>query len=357
MKRRDFIAGPLLLALVSARVEGAVSYPPVLESDAIVLPRDFGSHPAFRTEWWYVTGWLNAQDGRTFGFQVTFFRDRPGVAEDNPSRFAPKQLLLAHAALADPAIGRLRHDQRVARAGFGLAEAHTGTTDVHIGNWSLRNEHGAYRAAVVARDFTLDLRCTPTQPTLLQGQGGYSRKGANPLQASHYYSEPQLAVSGSIGVQGKDIAVSGTAWLDHEWSSELMVDGAVGWDWTGLNLDDGTASMAFRMRGHSGKVLWAGGTQRAPDGGLRTFAPGEVQWLPQRQWRSPRTAIDYPVAMRLQLADETYDLVPLFDDQELDARLGTGAVYWEGAVRALRQGRPLGRGYLELTGYGEPLTF
>ena len=266
MRRRVFLATPLVLACASARAGGAVPYPPVLASDAVVLPRDFGSHPAYRTEWWYVTGWVNAADDRTFGFQVTFFRNRPGVAEDNPSRFAPRQLLFAHAALADPQIGHLRHDQRTARAGFGVAEASTATTDVHIGNWSLKAVQGGYRASVLARGFRLDLRFMPTQAPLLQGDAGYSRKGANPLQASHYYSEPQLAVRGSIGVEGKDIAVTGTAWLDDEWSSELMVDGAVGWDWTGLNLDDGTAIMAFRMRGHDGHALWAGGTQRTANG-------------------------------------------------------------------------------------------
>ena len=168
------------------------------------FPQDYGSHPAFRNEWWYVTGWVDDASGNAAGFQVTFFRNRPRVAEDNPSRFAPRQLLFAHAALADPRYGRLRHDQRAARAGFDIAAAHEGTTDVWIGDWSLRQSEGSYRARIAARDFRLDLQFAPTQAVLLQGDAGFSRKGPSPHQASYYYSQPQLAVTGQVATAGSD---------------------------------------------------------------------------------------------------------------------------------------------------------
>jgi predicted secreted hydrolase len=113
--------------------------------------------------------------------------------------------------------------------------------------------------------------------------------------------------------------------------------------------------MAFRMRDHSGARLWAGGTLRGPNGTTRSFEPGEIRFSPQRRWRSPRTGVEYPVVMRVNAGDEEYALEPLMDDQELDSRVTTGTVYWEGAVRALRSGREVGRGYLELTGYWKPL--
>jgi predicted secreted hydrolase len=352
VKRRAFLACPLLLAAGAVR---AVDYAQVVPGVALAFPRDHGSHPAFRTEWWYVTGWVQDAGGDEYGIQVTFFRHRPGVAEDSPSAFAPRQLLFAHAALADPGHGRLRHDQRAARTGFGLAEAAQDTTRVWIGDWSLALADGAYVARIAARDFALDLRFAPEQALLLQGDGGYSRKGPDPRQASHYYSQPQLAVSGNLAIGGRKLSVAGGAWLDHEWSSEVMARDAVGWDWAGINLADGGALMAFRMRGRDGSALWAGGTHRDRHGNTRSFAPGEVSFAPQRRWRSPRTQVDYPVAMALGAGGADYALVPLLDDQELDSRASTGTIYWEGAVRAQQGGREVGKGYLELTGYWRPL--
>jgi predicted secreted hydrolase len=319
------------------------------------FPQDHGSHPAFRNEWWYITGWIYDSARNPYGFQVTFFRNRPGVAEDNPSRFAPRQFLFAHAALADPHHGRLRHDERAARSGFELAAALEGTTRAWIGDWSLELGDNGYQARIAARDFRLDLRFTPTQPVLLEGENGFSRKGPLIKQASYYYSQPQLAVTGKVAAGDSDFIVTGIAWLDHEWSSEYMAAEAIGWDWAGINFDDGSALMAFRMRDRSAGSLWAAGNYRARDGSARSFAPNAIQFLPQRQWRSPRTRIDYPVAMKLNAGDVEYALEPLMDDQELDARSGIGTVYWEGAVRANQTGREVGRGYLELTGYGKAL--
>jgi predicted secreted hydrolase len=352
VKRRTFLASPLVLAAGAAR---AIDYPRVVPGAALAFPRDHGSHPDFRVEWWYVTGWVKDASGNEYGIQVTFFRHRPGVAEGNPSAFAPRQLLFAHAALADPRHGRLRHDQRAARTGFGLAEASEDTTRVAIGNWTLATAAGGYVARITARDFAFDLRFTPGAALMPEGDGGYSRKGPAPAQASYYYSIPQLAVDGTVAVEGHAIAVAGTAWLDHEWSSEYIAGDAVGWDWAGINLADGGALMAFRMRGRDGSALWAGGTQRAADGRTRTFGPDEIRFAPQRRWRSGRTQVEYPVAMLVSVAGVDYALVPLFDDQELDSRGSTGTIYWEGAVRAQRDGREVGKGYLELTGYGKPL--
>jgi predicted secreted hydrolase len=352
MKRRAFFASPLLLVAGDAN---AARYPAVMPGIALAFPRDHGAHPAFRTEWWYVTGWLQDATGSDYGIQITFFRNRPGVAEESASAFAPRQLVFAHAALANPRRGQLAHDQRAARAGFGLAGVAEDTTRAWIGDWSLELVDGVYAARIAAREFAFDLRFAPSQPILRQGDAGYSRKGPDPLQSSYYYSRPQLALSGRVTIAGNAIAVTGTAWLDHEWSSEVMASAAVGWDWAGINLADGGAMTAFRMRDRGGSALWAGGSQRAADGRTRACEPDEVRFAPQRRWRSPRTQIEYPVGMRVTVAGAEYTLLPLFDDQELDSRASTGTIYWEGAVRAERGGREVGRGYLELTGYGEPL--
>ena len=329
MRRREFLALPLLpLAAQAAKVE----YPAVTPGRRLVFPRDHGAHPDFRIEWWYVTGWL----GNERGFQITFFRGRPEDESANPSRFTPRQVLFAHAALSDPAHGRLRHDQRAARQGFALAGAELERTSVWIDDWRLSLEENLYRARIAARDFDLQLEFETQNPPLLQGDSGFSRKGHRPHEASYYYSRPQLAASGTVNGR----AVSGTAWLDHEWSSAYLAPEAAGWDWCGINLADGGSLMAFRMRAKGGGVH---------------YAPPGVSFEPLRTWRSPRTGVEYPVSMRVRTPAAELRLEPLMDDQELDSRASTGTLYWEGAVRAFDGESEVGRGYLELTGYGEPM--
>ena len=234
MRRRAFLAAPL--ALLARGAPAGDGYPDVVPGRTLEFPRDHGAHPDFRTEWWYVTGWLRS-DARDLGFQVTFFRSRPLIGEASPSAFAPRQLLFAHAAIADPAVGRLLHDQRAARAGFGLAGASEATMDVRIDDWSMALAGAAYRVRIPAREFALDLELAPSQPILFQGEAGFSRKGPERRHASYYYSRPHLAVRGTVARGGRRERVDGSAWLDHEWSSEYLAPEAAGWDWVGLNLD------------------------------------------------------------------------------------------------------------------------
>jgi predicted secreted hydrolase len=336
--------------------------PAIRAGEALRFPLDFGAHPAFRTEWWYLTGTLqtHAPSPRPLGFQITFFRSRVDSARASASRFAARQLIFAHAALSDVRVGHLLHDQRIARAGFGLAEAREGDTRVTLRDWHLQRQGTAqasvYEGRVAARDFTLDLRCTQTQPLLLQGQQGYSRKGPQPEQASHYYSQPQLRVQGRVLHQGQWLDVNGTAWLDHEWSESLLDREAVGWDWIGMNLHDGGALMAFRLRRRDGSTLWAGGTWRAPGQTPRSFSAAEVHFTPGRTWTSPASGARYPVSWTIALGDTHLRVQARMDHQELDSRQSTGGIYWEGLSDLLdAQGRVIGHGYLEMTGYAAPM--
>jgi len=328
VRRRAFLSLAALPLLLQA---GESKYPVVKPKPTFRFPRDNGAHPDFRTEWWYVTGWLDGP----IGFQVTFFRARPGIGEDNPSAFSPRQILLAHAAIADPRQGRLVHEERAARAGFSLAQAEETRTGVWIDDWRLEQHGDRYDAHISARDFQLDLSFF-AKNVLLQGEGGFSQKGHRAEEASYYYSRPQLNVAGKVN--GRD--VSGTAWLDHEWSSAYLAPEAAGWDWCGINLFDGGAVMAFQMRSKAGGVH---------------YAPPGVSFSPVRFWKSPRTGVSYPVEMKLRAKNLQLHLVPLMDDQELDARASTGTIYWEGAVRAFDRDNEIGRGYLELTGYWKPM--
>ena len=358
MHRRLFLSRLARLAALPALSPGllhAVDFAPVLPGRSLVFPADLGAHPEFRSEWWYITGWLRRADARPLGFQITFFRVRTGIGEDSVSRFAPTQLLLAHAAIAVPEQGLLRHGQRSARAGFGRAGYATDTTRVWIGDWELRLEQDHYIARVRDADFSYALQLTPDGAPMLNGQAGFSAKAPDPRNASYYYSQPQLRVSGQLGIDGRDQPVTGLAWLDHEWSSELLPANAQGWDWVGINLFGGGALMAFRLRNAQGQPLWAAATLRVPGQAPRIFAPGDIAFTPGRTWRSARTGLTYPVAWQLSVGEHRYVIEPLMDDQELDSRSSTGAIYWEGAIRVSENQKPVGEGYLEMTGYGQQI--
>lgn len=339
----------------------------VLIPRPLVFPRDHGTHNDTRTEWWYLTGHAQDATGRAFGFQVTFFRSRVDPAQPLRSRLAAKHLLFAHAAITDVQGGKLWHDQRMARwngepplqreRGVFASES---DTQVVLRDWSLvRDAGGAYQARLGGNSIRIQLSATPTQPLLLQGDQGFSRKGPDPSQASFYVSHPQLAVSGTLGLNGQTFRIaSGRAWLDHEWSEALMHPDAVGWDWIGMNLDNGHSLTAFQLRRQDGSPLWAGGSFRLADRSeARSLGPDELGFTPLRHWTSPRTRARYPVDWRVRTPQGEYTVKALVDPQELDGDQSTGTVYWEGLSDLLdSQGQRVGRGYLEMTGYAKRLV-
>jgi len=319
------------------------------------FPRDFGAHPDLRTEWWYATGHA-AAGSREFGFQLTFFRTRVDATQQMRSRFAARQLVFAHAALTDVQGQRLWHDQRIAREGFDIARAAAGDTDLRLRDWSLARRADGYHARLAAAEFALELRLAPTQPVLLQGEQGLSRKGPQAVHASYYYSEPQLAVDGAVTLQGRRLECRGRAWLDHEWSEALLHPQAVGWDWIGMNLEDGGALTAFRLRREDGSALWAGGSLRPRGGAVQVFEAAQVEFVPGRRWTSPLSQAAYPVEWIVRTPAGAFTVRAVIDQQELDSRGSTGAIYWEGLSDLLDgAGRRVGRGYLEMTGYAQRL--
>ena len=326
-----------------------------LPAKTLVFPRDRGSHPDFKTEWWYITGHCTS-GAREFGFQLTFFRSRVDSTQGAASKFAAKQLMFAHAAITDVQGKKLWHDQRISRDGFGVASSSESDMAIKLRDWTLRANGNTYTADLPASDFGMKLQFNETQTVLLQGKNGLSRKGPDEKQASYYYSQPHLATSGSLRVQGKTFEVTGTAWLDHEWSQELLAPGVVGWDWIGMNLLDGSALTAFRLRDKDGGSVWDGGSFRSANQSLYVFSKGEVIFKPNRFWKSPLTQTSYPVEWIVRTPADFYTVKAVIDNQELDSRQSTGAIYWEGLSElADSNGKKLGRGYLEMTGYAQPL--
>ena len=351
---------------MAAALPGLARSANVLGERTLVFPRDAGAHPDFSTEWWYITGYAHTAQGEaSHGFQVTFFRSRVEPTQGLQSRLAAKQLLFAHAAVTDVQAKRQWHDQRMARwsgqeagtVGTDPASASLKDTSVAIADWSLRHSESSFSARIAASDFSMDLKFLQTQPVLLQGKQGLSRKGPDAAQASYYYSRPQLKVSGTLALKGKDIAIQSgsTAWLDHEWSNGIMDATTVGWDWIGINLLDGSALTAFQLRDKSGRAVWDGGSFRAKES-LFIFSRGEVVFSPQRFWRSPRSRATYPVNWIVRTPADFYTVKAVVDNQELDSSNSTGAIYWEGLCEVWdSNNRLVGRGYLEMTGYSAPL--
>ncbi|MBS3997079.1 MAG: carotenoid 1,2-hydratase [Hydrogenophaga sp.] len=378
--RRHLLVASAGLLLANTRPARAQAPPPHRPGDTLrprplAFPRDHGSHNETRTEWWYLTGHAQDARGHDFGFQVTFFRSRVDGTQSLRSRLAARQLVFAHAAITDVQGQKLWHDERIGRwngdapapSAPAKVFASTDDTDVALRNWFLRREaDGGYRTRITGREIHIDLRATPTQAILLQGDRGFSRKGPQAEQASFYISHPQLAVSGTLGIGGERFAIQeGRAWLDHEWSEAILHPEAVGWDWVGMNLFNGDSLTAFRLRRADGSALWAGGSfrtaahaEREVDSGpLARFAPDAVAFEPLRHWTSPLTNARYPVAWRLRTPAGSFTVQTVLDAQELDSRQSTGTVYWEGLSDLLdASGQRVGRGYLEMTGYSQRLV-
>lgn len=357
-------AGGAQSALPRPTTEGLVAR-------TLVFPRDHGSHNENQTEWWYLTGHAQDSTGRDFGFQVTFFRSRVDAAQALNGPLAARQLLFAHAAITDVQGQRLWHDQRIARwNGEPPVQrergvfAETQDMQVVLRDWSMqRTPAGHYLVAVHSDDFDLKLEAAPSQAILLQGDHGFSRKGPDPGQASFYVSHPQLALRGQLRLKNHtaDIA-EGRAWLDHEWSDAFLHPDAVGWDWIGMNLFNGDSLTAFQLRRANGRPVWAGGSFRTaadaqrPNGTVR-FAPEQVEWTAVRRWTSPQTRANYPVEWSVRTPMGRYTVKAVIDPQELDSRASTGTVYWEGLSDLIdSQGRRVGQGYLEMTGYAQRLV-
>ncbi len=359
----------LLAALVAGPgyADDATGFRSVSGPCDFVFPRDHGAHPGYRTEWWYYTGNLSAADGRRFGFQLTFFRRQTSPAEarrqwpDPSSAWRTQQIYLAHAALTDIAGKQHVMAEKISREALGMAGAvrEGGATRIFLHDWAavIGPETHALRMADPA--FRLDLTLVPTKGPVAHGERGYSRKGDRPEHASCYYSFPRLAARGRVAVGGQEHVVTGTAWMDHEFSTAPLANGITGWDWFSIQLDNGQELMLFRLRRAGGELHPASsGTLIGPDGTAQYLAREEIRTRPTRRWTSPQTGAAYPVAWEIVLPGEALVLqaTAALDDQEMITTGSTGVTYWEGSLTV--QGRdgelPVqGRGYLEMTGYAD----
>ncbi len=349
MKKTLALAGLALMAL---------AFRPALPGYSFKFPRDHASHPAFQTEWWYYTGHLNS-NGRWFGYELTFFR--VGVDSTRaPARSAwIREVLFAHLALTDEQGRRFSFDQRLTRPALGMSGADTARYRVWVEDWSagLEPDGAAHRLRAFTPGFGIDLRLRPDKPVVIHGSKGVSQKSAGLGRASHYLSFTRMSTEGRIVTGADTLAVTGTSWMDHEFGSNQLGGGQVGWDWFAIQLDDGNELMLYRLRRANGTVEpMSSGTWVARDGTSEHLPLSAFEITSDRTWKSTRTSAVYPARWRVQVPGRQLDLTiePVLADQELVMDGPVGVRYWEGSVRisGSAAGRPVtGRGYVELTGY------
>jgi predicted secreted hydrolase len=346
-------------ATVSVRealAQGGAGYARALAPRPFVFPADHGPHPDFRTEWWYYTGNLRTASGRHLGFQLTLFRVALAPeAEPRDSEWATRQLYFAHFAVTDTAGGRFHASRRVSRGALGLAGATAEPFRVWTEDWSVSGDATAAKLRASDGDVAIDLEVSTTKPVVLQGDRGLSRKGAEPGNASFYYSLTRMPTRGVVRVGGETLEVSGESWMDREWSTSGLGADVVGWDWFAVQLEDGRDLMFYRLRRKDGTAnQFSGGTLIAADGTTQPLAKQDVIIEPVAYWTSPKSGVRYPARWRLDVrpADLQLEITPRLADQELNV----GTRYWEGAVAIAGSaaGRAVsGQGYVELVGYGE----
>lgn len=332
----------------------------------LVFPLDQGPHDDFQTEWWYYTGNLQSEAGDHFGYQLTFFRRAltpPDQRAARSSDWSADQVYMAHFALTDVKGNEHYSFEKLSRAGAGLAGAQADPFRVWLEDWSVSAASPAGQAEpyrqpparlkAAAKGITLDLVLQDAKGPVLQGDRGYSQKGPEPGNASHYYSLTRMPTAGTVTVGDESHTVTGLSWMDHEYSTSALGKEQTGWDWFSIQLDNDTELMVFQLRRADGSVdAFSSGTYVAADGSTTRLEPDDFRIEPVGRWRSPRTGSEYPSGWRVTVPGQnlTLEIIPYIVDQEMQVSYE----YWEGAVRVTGSagGQPVGgNGYVELTGY------
>ncbi|MCI0694162.1 carotenoid 1,2-hydratase [candidate division KSB1 bacterium] len=332
------------------------------------FPRDHGQHPEFQTEWWYFTGNLRAENGRRFGYELTFFRQAlaPSLLP-RQSSWAFRDAYVAHFAITDVEQERFYYDQKTARGALNLAGASATSLAVHLGEWSARQEDqeadenntaGSKIHLHAASAFgKIDLTLAPTKPPIFHGDRGLLPSSALPGDAVYYYSLTSLQTEGTLVVGGESWRVQGASWMDHEFFTSHPHADVTGWDWFSLHLSDSTEAMFFRFRRADGSHSpYSVCTFIHHDNAGRHLAATDFELIPQDWWTSPASGGKYPLAWKIKFLNYDLQLSTPVKNQELDTRRTTGVIYWEGYVEVVgKKGkRPIsGEGYLEMTGYAK----
>ncbi|MEO8378116.1 MAG: lipocalin-like domain-containing protein [Acidobacteriota bacterium] len=361
---------------------------PAVPGYEFAFPRDHGSHPEYRTEWWYYTGHLRTESGKRYGFELTFFRVGmvPGLAVDGwrlagdeapaqsnrrpaatdsrqpptanrqpeESRWDLQSVYPAHFAITDVAAGEFRTHEKMSRGSVFTAQAAEGKLDVFNESWrATTNPDGSWRISAKEGTDSIDLTLRSEKPPAIHGENGVSVKAQGAGFASHYYSMTRLEASGRVNGQN----ATGQAWMDHEFGSAMLRESQQGWDWFSVQLDNETELMLYVIRRTDGTPdVTSSGSLIASDGNVIHVRHDQMRITPLARWKSPKSGATYPMGWRVELPSFKVSLTmrPLMKAQELITRGSTRVTYWEGAceVSGTFGGSPVrGDGYVEMTGY------
>jgi predicted secreted hydrolase len=346
------------VSVAEAMGSDTTGYRRATEVRPFTFPSDHGPHPGYKTEWWYVTGNLSGPQAEPYGYELTIFRlalTPPDAAPDSAafSDWRTNQLYMGHFAVTDGASETFHAFERFERGGAGLAGAQADPFRVWLDDWSMTGLDGtAFPMQLRAQEqgVGVDLTLRPTKPRVLQGDQGLSQKGPGDGNASYYYSYTRLDTEGALVLDGDTLSVTGQSWMDREWSTSALGPEQEGWDWFSLQLDDGRDLMYYQLRRTDGTPSpFSEGVIVGPEGETRKLERSDVQIEVLDRWTTPDGTHTYPVEWTLRVPGEDIDLTitPYMPNQELDVSVR----YWEGAVRV--KGSASGRGYVEMTGYGE----
>lgn len=363
MNKRFFLVLPAVLSVVGHTVLGS-TFKEVTPGHTLQFPRDHGAHPDYKTEWWYFVGHLTADDGRAFGYELTFFRTGIDPFFESPSNWRHHSLYLAHFAVTDDRSNAFYYEEKTNRGAFDQAGAAADDLNVWNGHWRVFRDGHAIRLTAETKKMALHLTLSPHKPLVLQGEQGYSRKGPKPQEASYYSSFTRLRGSGRLVLGDKAWAISeALGWMDHEFTSQELPAGIIGWDWFAVQLDNNEELMLYQLRTADGrKGPYSKGTHVSADGTARPISGDDVEIRPVDAWRSPETGMTYPSGWTIELPAQGFVLTvePTVRAQELRTSRSTGITYWEGRCLVRGQGphgTVQGVAYVELTGYGTPLEY
>ena len=341
----------------------AADFLPALPGYQFEFPRDHGAHDQYRTEWWYYTGHLQADRGRRYGFELTFFRVGV-VPPDVPQQtnWELRNLSLAHFAITDVDGKKFRYYEKLNRSSPFTAMAAAGRLEVFNEAWrAATTSDGAWRVTGSQNGDAIDLVLRSRKPPAIHGENGVSVKAQGPGYASHYYSMTRLEVTGSVTVPGrKPERATGLAWMDHEFGSAALRENQQGWDWFSVQLDNDTELMLYQIRRSDGTPdATSSGSVIMPDGDVIHLNRNQIVVRPLRRWKSPRSGATYPMGWSVSVPSLrlTLRLDPLLEDQELITQSSTRVTYWEGAVDvngSFGNVSVSGDGYVEMTGYDRP---
>ena len=359
LKRRLLVSLALFAAFdqnVAFGDAGAPQFRKALAPRSWSFPRDHGRHDGYKIEWWYFTGNLADAAGNQFGYQLTIFRSSfSPVAMKRPSPWGTNDVYFAHAAVTDVAGNTFVFGDRLSRGMAGLAGASSEKLDVFLRDWSIRmNPDGAIHLRAVDPKLSIDLTCAPGgRGPFLEGPGGVNAKSREPGRASYYYSMTRLKTSGTVSANGQVATVSGLSWMDHEFSSDSLGSTQIGWDWMGLQLDNGQDLMIYRLRGKTLADDYLSGTRVDADGRPAYLTAKDLSLSGSNPWTSSQSHAEYPQTWSVRatgLPPMTVKTDVL--DQELRTSDSTNVTYYEGAATVTDAvGKAIGRGYLEMTGY------